>query len=393
MITETVEEKKTSWVELYFDLIFVLAIAQVAHMIASGSRWTVVWPALGLFAVLWWTWIGFALFYNRFGDENVLWQRLALVVATVPCGLAAIAVYEIAHGERTAFTLSLAGVRVVLAVVNLMRGGVLPRKIAAGYGVAAVLILASIPLDQPWWWLLWAAAIVVESLFVFAAGPSRKLSSADKKLMWGDWRKSLRLMKPTDPAYALNVPHLAERFGLFMIIVLGEVLVSAGRGALSGGHVPWWPLAGVLVLSGALWWVSFDSAAQNNERLLEMAGGSPQMARSMFAFGRMIPAFALVVIAAGLTLLLEGHATMAAYWFVSAGLGVYLLGTRADVGTSPGSWFRLALAFLAFPLGLLGAVVSPAVFIWVVCGWTVVCAVAATLGGRELKTVLSAEAG
>jgi hypothetical protein len=59
--------KRVSWVELYLDLVFVLAVAQLAHLIVTEPAMRSVWIALGLFFTLWWTWVGFAVLYNRFG--------------------------------------------------------------------------------------------------------------------------------------------------------------------------------------------------------------------------------------------------------------------------------------------------------------------------------------
>ena len=58
------EGKRVSWVELYLDLVFVLAIGQIAHLIVAKPEMHSVWVALGLFAALWWTW-GFAVLYSR----------------------------------------------------------------------------------------------------------------------------------------------------------------------------------------------------------------------------------------------------------------------------------------------------------------------------------------
>ena len=59
--------KRVSWVELYLDLVFVLAIGQLAHLIVDRPSTHSVWVALGLFVTLWWTWVGFAVLYNRRG--------------------------------------------------------------------------------------------------------------------------------------------------------------------------------------------------------------------------------------------------------------------------------------------------------------------------------------
>ena len=101
---------------------------------------------------------------------------------------------------------------------------------------------------------------------------------------------------------ALDAQHFAERFGLFLIILLGEVVVEAGQASVDG-HVAttagWAALVAAMVLAGALWWLYFDSAAEINLKVLELSGGSPTMARAIFAVGHMLPAFALLLIAAG----------------------------------------------------------------------------------------------
>jgi low temperature requirement protein LtrA len=81
--------KRVSWVELYLDLVFVLAVGQLAHLIVAHPQMHSVWVALGLFFTLWWTWVGFAVIYNRLG-EDVAAQRLLFLAASVPIGVAAV---------------------------------------------------------------------------------------------------------------------------------------------------------------------------------------------------------------------------------------------------------------------------------------------------------------
>ena len=85
------EGKRVSWVELYLDLVFVLAVGQLAHLIVVEPESRSVWIALGLFLTLWWTWVGFAVLYNRHGADRPE-QRLLFLAASVPAGVAAVAI-------------------------------------------------------------------------------------------------------------------------------------------------------------------------------------------------------------------------------------------------------------------------------------------------------------
>jgi hypothetical protein len=115
------EGKRVSWVELYLDLVFVLAVAQLAHLIVAEPAMRSVWIALGLFFTLWWTWVGFAVLYNRLGaDEPV--QRLLFLAASVPIGVAAVAIGPASTGDSTVFALSLAVARLVLAGAHAVTG-------------------------------------------------------------------------------------------------------------------------------------------------------------------------------------------------------------------------------------------------------------------------------
>src|ERR1044071_6923552 len=106
--------KRVSWVELYLDLVFVLAVAQLAHLMVAEPETHSVWIALGLFVTLWWTWIGFTVLYNRRGDDDV-GSRLLFLVASVPVGIAAVAIEPASTGDIAVFALAMAAARVVLA--------------------------------------------------------------------------------------------------------------------------------------------------------------------------------------------------------------------------------------------------------------------------------------
>src|SRR5262245_31103506 len=153
--------KRVSWVELYLDLVFVLAVGQLAHLIVGEPESRTVWIALGLFFVLWWTWVGFAVLYNRTGADGPA-QRLLFLVASVPAGVAAVAVEPASTGDTAVFAASLAVTRLVLAAAhgaNSSLAELLRLRIARACLVSALLFALSIWAPEPFRYLLWAIAI------------------------------------------------------------------------------------------------------------------------------------------------------------------------------------------------------------------------------------------
>jgi low temperature requirement protein LtrA len=224
--------------------------------------------------------------------------------------------------------------------------------------------------------VLWAIAIGIES----SAMLSEDREAARKARRDHD----LAAMKPQNPAQALDAHHFAERFGLFLIILLGEVVVEAGQASVSGHDLTaagWAAVVAGMLLAAALWWLYFDSAAEVNLKVLELSGGSPTMARTIFAVGHMLPAFALLITAAGVGLLLEEDAPKIAYWLACLGAGIYLLGTRAFLfSTTRVSGAARALIVVAtFQLGRLHGELSPYAYLWLLTVWVLGCA---ALSGR-----------
>ncbi len=305
--------KRVSWVELYLDLVFVLAVGQLAHLISGKPETESVWIALGLFAALWWTWVDFAVLYNRHGADEPR-QRLLFLAGSVPVGVAAVAIDPASTGRP---------------------------------------------------------ATRARREHDFAA------------------------LKPADPALALDAHHFAERFGLFLIILLGEVVVEAGQASVSG-HDPtaagWAALVAAMVLAAALWWVYFDSAAELNLKVLELSGGSPTMARAIFAVGHMLPAFALLITAAGVGLLLEDDPPQIAYWLACVGGGIYLLGTRVFLAASTraSGVARVLILVATFQLGQLHSELSPHAYLWLLAAWLVLCAAITTGAGSRAQSEMEA---
>jgi len=377
--------KKVSWVELYLDLVFVLAVGRLAHLIVAQPEMHSVWVALGLFFVLWWTWIGFAVLYNRHGDDDRP-EHLLFLLGSVPIGVAAVAIEPAAHGDPAVFAGALAVARVILAVAHGEGGPDLLRgRIARACLISAVLFTVSIFVAEPWIYVLWFISISQESGVML-----RSDRDAADRARRG---RRLALFAPEDPREALDPHHFAERFGLFLIILLGEVLVEAGQ-APAEDTAAWFAIGAAMVLAGALWWLYFDSAAELNLRVLQLSGGSPAMARTIFAVGHMIPSFALIGIAAGVGLLLEEEPPVFAYNAVAIGVGLYMLGTRAFLRARLGPVaLRVVVVIATFNLGRLHDVFSPHEYIVFFAVWVTVCAALSTQFGADRHVGPAEEVG
>ena len=228
-MSEEPAEKRVSWVELYFDLVFVFAVSETTHIMVNDPRWSGFGRALGLFVPLWWTWIGFVVLYNRQYEDRTS-QRLFVLAGTLPCAVAAIETHAAAAGHVTAFVAALAAARLVLALAFAFTADQ-GKQVAIGYGVSAVAFAVSAVVPGPWRYLLWAFALVQEAGFLLLRNGERSRKRGKER---PGRTEALRAMlePPADPARRVDAAHLAERFGLMIIILLGEVVVAVGSSAV-----------------------------------------------------------------------------------------------------------------------------------------------------------------
>jgi low temperature requirement protein LtrA len=398
--------KRVSWVELYFDLIFAFAVGQTAHIMVADPHWGGLGRAVGLFVPLWWTWIGFVVLYNRHGEDRIS-QRLLVLVGTLPCAVAAVETHSAARGDLLAFTFALAGARLVLAVAFAFTAEG-ARTVSIGYGFSTAAFAASAFVPSPWRYLIWAFALLQEAGFLLLRGNGEPLRERNRNRERGAARpprpprpsrteQVAALFKPpADPSRRVDAGHLAERFGGMIIILLGEVVASVGASAvdLPDHNLRYWAglLAG-LVLAAALWWIYFTAAAPMSESVLRSSGGNPNLAYGLYAGGHLSPAFALLTMSAGVSLVLSGDSPQAAAWFVTGGLAVYLVGTRVVLTSRPVRFerqLRWAVAGATASLAFLTPLITAAGVVLVTTGWA--AAVAAYETGRapgRLKDIVA----
>jgi low temperature requirement protein LtrA len=309
--TETAEAELTqgrhaSWLELFYDLLFVAVVAQLAHgFLTDAGPLTVV----GLFVPAWWVWVSFTVFSNVSGSDRPS-HRLA-VLANMACLLVmAAGVGQALHGHPALFAAGYAAsrlVRVATWALALRASGERPSVWAyAPQLLSAALWAASIPLPVPWCYLLWTVALVLEILPGLAiVGP----------------RTNVRL----------DATHLVERFGLFAIIALGEgiaqIVVAMAGDTISGLVIA--DGVAAFALLAVMWWLYFDFGSAAAEMSLK---ASPDRAYLVgiwgFVVGHFLVVAGIMAIAAGLGQVVaadhSGASHLLGVRLVCAGLAAYL---------------------------------------------------------------------
>ncbi len=241
--------RKVTWLELFFDLIFVAAVSQVAaplridYTVAGLVRFT------PLFVLIWWAWTGHTVFSTRFDTDDAVQRGLTLVQMFAVAAMAANARDALGSRSSAGFAAAYAVVRFVLVGQYLRARRVhdartLTRTYLLGHGSAAVLWLTSALVPAPTRFVLWAIAFAIDLGTPWAAVP-----------------QSVTI--PPDAA------HLPERFGLFTLILLGESVVAVMQGMESQDD--WTPLAALCAFGGmslcfAVWWWYFDASGATGDQ-------------------------------------------------------------------------------------------------------------------------------
>jgi low temperature requirement protein LtrA len=305
-------EERVTPLELFFDLVFVLALTQCTALMAANPTWEGIAQGLVVLGVLWWAWVGYAWLTSVVDPEEGV-VRFAIFAAMAALLVAALCVPQ-AFGERALlFACSYGVVRIghlVLFAVASRDDPALRRSVLTGLtGSTAIgvgLLVAASGTDGALQGALWAVALLLDT-----AGP----------LLFGSegWR--------------LMPSHFAERHGLIVIIALGESIVAIGVGAEFGID------AGVVVaavlgigVAAALWWLYFDIVALVAvRRLLNAAEGRErnEIARDSFSFLHFPMVAGIVLVALGMKYTLAHVGDPLELVPAAAALGgtaVYLLG-------------------------------------------------------------------
>ena len=362
------EERSSTWLELFFDLCFVVAVAALARGLHHDPTLDGMLRFLGLFVPVWWSWMIFTWYATSFDNDDVPYRVTLFVAMLSILGLAAsLGRIGVDPSAVIGFVLAYSLMRLLVAGLFVRGGRNVPANLrpfvayyAAGNVIGATIWLSSLLVPSPFRYVLWAVGLAVELL-----GPI------------------LAVMTLDNPRITFHPRHIAERYGLFTLIVLGESVLAVASGTAG---TDWAPAAMFTAVAGfvaaaCIWWLYFDHVGSSGIELgprpaFYWGYGHFAVYAGIAAFGvgvqlaieAVAPQYAL---AAGAPAL-EGYG-LGARTVLAGGVILFLLGIafvdRINEGTRNDRVLiaRLAAVALLIPTTALGSLLSPLAFTVTVC--------------------------
>jgi low temperature requirement protein LtrA len=272
-------EKRVAPLELFFDLVFVFALTQVTLLMSENPTWEGLGQGMLVLVVLWWAWSGYAWLTNYIAADEGL-ERLLMFAVMGAFLIAALAVPEAFGDDALLFAVAYAAARwlhiFIFAEANedVDTGQAIVRLARTALPAPLMLIAAALVggTAQAVIWIV-ALAIDLGGPFVFGVR-----------------------------GFQVSAGHFTERFGLVVIIALGESIVAIGaglEGEVDAGVVVAAALG--LIVACALWWAYFDWVALDAERRLLRARGDTRamLARDAYAYLHLPMIAGIVLLALG----------------------------------------------------------------------------------------------
>lgn len=160
-------ERHASWLELFFDLVFVVAIAELSHELVVNHTWGGFATFAALFVPVFVAWQGFSFYADRFDTDDVLF-RVSMLIAMLAVAALAIQIPNVTHGASTGFALAYVAIRSLTVALNLRayRHVSLARPLIGRYVVAfsfsVALWTVSLAVPEPWRFLLWRIGLAAD---------------------------------------------------------------------------------------------------------------------------------------------------------------------------------------------------------------------------------------
>ncbi len=352
--TDSGESYGATFLELFFDLVFVFAITQVSHLLLDHLTWAGVGQSAITLLVVWWAW-NYTTWVTNTLDVDAVPVKLLMLALMLGGLLMAVAIPQAFGDLGLLFAGSYVAIQIgrqtFLTFAGSDRGSLARRRDSR----VLVWFLFSAP--------FWIGGALVDgelrtALWLFALG----LDYSAPLLLYRV--PGLAKIAPGD--WTIGTSHFAERFGLFVIIALGESII------LTGATAAGLDLDAAIVLSlviafvgtGALWWLYFSSISDRMGEALARSENPVLLARDAFTYGHVLIIAGIILVAVGDELVIAhplDELGTAELLTVVAGPVLYLaaqaaLRWRMTGQVSPRRLLGIGLCLVIGLIGLLGAI-------------------------------------
>ncbi len=377
----TTEERRASWTELFFDLVAVAGIGQLTHLLHRGPSLAEFGLYVVLYLAFWVVWACVTVYSNVAGEQ----ARTTMVFGCMFGLCVMMAAVDGLPGEHAGV---FAAIYVLVRIVSAMvwrRGQVVVDWPVAQIGAGTVPWVVSLWVPAPWKFVLWAVGLAIDLWIMFAVDAERRMVDAERRI-----RARLRRGRGRAPrggprghatlpklqALHADSPHLGERLGQFLIIVLGEGVISVIAAVSAEEWTVPVAMIGVCAFLSLLAMWALTLRFGFVPRMMEQsADASPLLLPRLMAMHCALSG-AVATVAAGLGLVAahpSGHLPAGMGWVLCGGAAAYFL--VCGLGGVPSAGYlwllRWPLPCLVVALGL--ALASPHLGgVWTVVGVTVV---------------------
>lgn len=347
------EHARVTFVELFFDLVFVFAVTQLSHALLAHFTLLGAVETLLLMMAVWWVWIYTSWVTNWLDPERIPVRLMLFAImlaglilsSSIPKAFAELGlVFALAHASiqigRTLFMLW--GVKGhVSHTLNF-------RRILFWLCISGVIWVVGGFMEGETRLAIWLVALLIEY-----AGPSL-----------GFWTPGLGCSTTED--WNVEGGHMAERCGLFVIIALGESILVTGA---TFSNLAWTAPVVLAFLSAfvsslAMWWIYFNAGAERGTETITSSGDPGRLARLAYTYIHLFIVAGIIVTAVGDEFTLahpDSHADMRMAAAIVGGPALYLIGTllfrRAVTGLLPK--IQLAALVLLVAIFLASGLFSP----------------------------------
>ena len=343
--------RHATWLELFFDLVFVFAIAELAHLLHSHSDWAGIFTFALLFVPVWWLWIDFSYYADQFNVDRGPYR---LVIFGVMFGIVVLAltVPDVVEGGSANFAATYAALRLVIILLYMQAWRLVPQsreltaRYAISFSIAFLLWTISIATPEPVRFWLWAIALTIE----ISNGPITYLT--------------IRHVPQQES-------HMDERFGLLVIIVLGEAIIAVATG-VAGTNWQWQSvLAGAagFLTAVSLWWMYFERSDETTINQALRGGRWALFLSYVYGYAHVFVFMGIVAAGVGVQFAIEsfsGELFVAQQrTILCGGIATFLMGATTLQWASPNSLpkrvvvARSLLTLFSLSLIPIGAFLSP----------------------------------